>query len=200
MKIRLMAVIVLTMTGTAAAHKTPLPTGPVVQVCVQSVVTRANMFYAEDIAGDMFATAGINIRWRKWDGCPADALRITLSQDAAATDHPDSYAYALPFEGTHIVVFLSRITSIGSARGTNVLLAHVIVHEITHILQGTQMHSETGVMKAVFANRDIAEMELHPLPFTPFDVQALLYGLSRRDALLASARVTQSAPVRGLGR
>ena len=56
-------------------------------------------------------------------------------------------AYALPFEGTHIVVFYDRVEECVRADLFPTLLAYVLVHEITHILQEITRHSATGIMK-----------------------------------------------------
>ena len=71
------------------------------------------------------------------------------------------------------------------------VLAHVLVHEITHILQGLSRHSESGVMKARWDSQDFAQMSWKPLPFTAEDVDLIQRGLAARDArsLLASNRV-----------
>jgi hypothetical protein len=87
----------------------------------------------------------------------------------------------LPYEGTHIVLFWDRIASAGSARDTPYLLAHVLVHEVTHILQGVPRHSETGVMKAVFTATDVGGMEFHLLPFTAEDLELIRSGLQARQ-------------------
>jgi hypothetical protein len=130
----------------------------------------------------------VTIRWRAWNGCPADGLRISLSQSSPATDHPHSYAYALPYEGTHIVIFLDRIEASGGPRALHYLLAHVLVHEITHILEGTCRHSGTGVLKAVFTQTDIGQMEFHPLPFAAEDLELIGQGLRARSARLEQTK------------
>ena len=70
------------------------------------------------------------------------------------------------------------------------ILAHVLVHEITHILQGIDRHSESGVMKASWTNQDYKAMAWKPLPFTPQDTRLLQLGLNGRESLLASTTTT----------
>jgi hypothetical protein len=173
------------MATAASARNIEVPTGQTIPVCVQGVATRVNIRLSEDMAAKMFAGVGVRIQWKGWNSCPADALRISLSEQAPETDHPHAYAYALPAEGTHIVIFWDRVASGADERSVPYLLAHVMVHEITHILQGVCRHSETGVMKAVFRKVDIEEMELHPLPFAPEDVVLIHSGLQFREARLA---------------
>ncbi len=57
-------------------------------------------------------------------------------------------AFARPYEGVHITLFYDRVQAVTEPELTGTVLAHVLVHEITHILQGTCRHSATGVMKA----------------------------------------------------
>ena len=58
-------------------------------------------------------------------------------------------------------------------------LAHVLAHEIAHMLIGTDWHAETGIMKAHWDGTDYAAMkELNPLEFTPDDVDMIIKGLS----------------------
>ena len=68
------------------------------------------------------------------------------------------------------------------------LLAHVLVHEMTHILQGVSRHSETGVMKAHWDESDFGQMRIKALPFTEADIHLIQRGVdgrSRNVALLA---------------
>jgi hypothetical protein len=44
------------------------------------------------------------------------------------------------------VVFYDRLQERGQPNRLPAILAHVMVHEITHILQGVQRHSKSGVM------------------------------------------------------
>ena len=71
--------------------------------------------------------------------------------------------------------FIDRIEEMRAP--TNVL-AHVMVHEITHLLQGIGRHSATGVMKEVWTAGDFGGMRLRPLPFTPLDIDLIYVGLA----------------------
>jgi hypothetical protein len=117
----------------------------------------------------MFARIGVRIQWR---GTPAGSplVRIEVSVGAAPQFHPGALAYARPFEtGVRtIVVFYDRIV-FAAARWPGFehrLLAHVLAHEIGHVLSGTDAHSEAGVMKAHWTPADYAKMATAPLPFT----------------------------------
>jgi hypothetical protein len=68
------------------------------------------------------------------------------------------------------------------------LLAHLIAHEVTHVLERVSRHSETGLLKAHWTSRDYAEMDRHPLAFTADDIVLIQLGLSnwRRKACPAA--------------
>jgi hypothetical protein len=57
------------------------------------------------------------------------------------------------------------------------VLAHVLVHEITHVLEGIDRHSATGIMKAHWNYNDYLEMRRKPLPFAHEDVNLIYDGL-----------------------
>ena len=133
----------------------------------------------------IFAAIGVNLEWRSPRRCPAEALRITLSTSTPEETCPGAMAYAMPFEGTHIVVLMDRIEARVSRRRMTVLLAHVMAHEITHMLQGCDHHSDSGLMKARWSSRDYDGMAWKPLPFTPNDVFLIRTGMARWGGGLA---------------
>jgi hypothetical protein len=97
-------------------------------------------------------------------------------------------AYALPYEGNHIVIFYDRLQR--KVKGTQIstLLAHVLAHEVTHILQGIHRHSERGLMKATWDGSDYQAMMWKPLPFTPQDIELIHRGLAVRSTRAASQK------------
>jgi hypothetical protein len=98
---------------------------------------------------------------------------------------PDSLAYTGSSEGSHITVFLDRVEQM---RAPSNVLAHVMVHEITHLLQGVNRHSATGIMKEVWTVGDFGGMRLRPLPFTRLDIDLIYAGLAARDNTGADRR------------
>ena len=187
MKIPAILAAVAIVAGTASARNIDIPQGTIVPVCMEGVSSAMTLQQARGLASKMFTLAGVNIEWRAWQDCPADGIRISLSQNSRESDHPHAYAYALPYEGTHIVLFWDRIRASTGPRALPYLTAHVLVHEITHILQGTCRHSETGVMKAIFTFEDIGQMEFRPLPFAPEDLDLIHRGIASRQARAAQA-------------
>ena len=100
----------LTMTMALVAAmawaRSAVPEGAVT-VCVHRTADPLTLYRAQAAASKMFATAGVRVDWREPRSCPAGAIVISLSENAPASDHPGALAYALPYEGTHIVVFYS---------------------------------------------------------------------------------------------
>jgi hypothetical protein len=186
MKILAMAAMAAMVAGTASARNIEIDTGTAIPVCVKNEIPGITLSRAEALSSKMFVAAGVTIDWRAWSACPVGGIRVSLSWNTPESENPHSFAYALPYEGTHIVLFWDRIASAAQPETLPWLLAHVLVHEVTHIIQGTCRHSETGVMKATFTGADIANMEFHPLTFTEEDIELIHFGMEiRRDRLAA---------------
>jgi hypothetical protein len=130
----------------------------------------------------MFAAIGIALEWAKGKPTGESAqptIVIELVTGKPENFHPGSLAYALPYEGSHIIVLIDRIENMRSA---SIVLAHVMVHEITHIAQGIDRHSATGVMKGRWTSGDFSGMRFRPLPFTPSDIELIYSGSAQRAA------------------
>ena len=136
---------------------------------------------AENLAASMFDSIGVQIDWRCGEprSSSEQALAIQLATDTPKDEKPGALAYAKPYEGVHIVVFWDRI-DFGAAPTR--LLAHIMVHEITHILEGVSRHSETGIMKAQWTDEDHRAMLVQPLRFAPVDVDLIHRGLAARNS------------------
>ena len=93
------------------------------------------------------------------------------------------------------LLFGNRLPSVMRSLGQGVaeeaaavLLAHVLAHEITHVLQGTVRHSEEGLMKARWTAEDRMSMRVKPLPFTAYDIQLIQSGMANCARLQAASR------------
>ena len=158
-----------------AGMKVTICTGGGVDFDFMSVKLRA-----QRLATQFFADAGVIIDWR-WSGsCPMDAnIKVRFSSSTPPNRLPHALAYAQPFEGVHIEIFYDRVRkqSINPDR----LLAHVLVHEITHILQRSDYHAHSGIMKARWTPEDLLTMRWNTLPFTPADLELIQNGFAARD-------------------
>jgi hypothetical protein len=147
------------------------------------VATPGTVERAKLIATSMFATIGINLHWRLSEPEQLGPLvDITLAAgESSREDENEPLAEAYPFAGStgHITVRYERVrSSAGISRDLEaILLGHVMVHEITHILQCLDRHSETGVMKARWSSDDYCEMRWKPLTFTPEDIELIHLGM-----------------------
>jgi hypothetical protein len=190
---RIMSVAVMAaMVGTNAWAGSIPAVKRQVTVCMSGSGNVALENRAKVVASSILAGGGVKIAWHGPSNCPREGILITLSNDTPASLHPGALAYAQPYDGTHVVVFYDRVKNqpgiLPLVKGTFVasLLGHVIVHEVTHILQGMVRHSESGVMKQQWAGVDYVEMSGKPLQFTDEDVVLIQLGLKARDARLAS--------------
>jgi hypothetical protein len=138
---------------------------------------------ALELANQMCATIGVRLEWRGGEprrtSCPR-CIGIELASHTPADLLPGALAYALPYEGAHIRVFYDRVEREVVPSLRTALLAHVLVHEISHILQGIDRHSDIGVMKAHWTKQDYLQMGVQALPFTPEDVVLIQLGLASR--------------------
>jgi hypothetical protein len=160
---------------------------------------------AQSLAGRMFRTAGVRLDWRLDGRAPCASgrqLLIELVTNTPENFHRGSLAFTGPYERIHITVFYDRVYDIGvHSRITTQLLAHVLVHEITHILQGITRHSETGIMKAHWTPEDYEQMQVRPLSFTRKDVELIQIGLAsptscaRPNSILRRAEVLSTGVV-----
>jgi hypothetical protein len=153
---------------------------------------RAVLADAEALAGKMFRGIDVDVRLRTASGrskAVPDSCGtvIVLSIDGSAGIAPVSrgaLAYALPFatSGAVIHIFMDRVGGSHGHDFTKILLAHVMVHEITHVIEKTGAHSPDGVMKAHWEHADLEQMKYTPLPFAEKDVELIHIALARSGA------------------
>jgi len=91
----------------------------------------------------------------------------------------------MPFERTHVVLFYDRVLRAALPEVVPHLLGHVLAHEIVHMLQGVERHSNSGVMKPYWDDRDYAEMLGARLKFTKDDIDLIHRGLEWRASRAA---------------
>ena len=165
------------------------PTGQMVMICLttdrnpawlrQPVVERATM-----IADQILAGAGVHLSWRgNLDPCLGEAVRavqVDLSWNRPPGELPGALGYAQPFGDAYVRVFCDRIQQSVSPEREPYNLGHVLAHEITHVLEGTNFHAVSGVMKAVWDFRECRQMTVHPLMFTATDILLIRQGVEDR--------------------
>jgi hypothetical protein len=144
--------------------------------------THGVLYPARQMAAQAFAEAGVRIDWRHGRPSGVESERdlvimVSLADRTPADYLPGALAGAQVYEGVHITVFWDRIESQARLAPVTVVLAHVLVHEVTHILQGINRHSESGIMKSQWTLDDYYAMARKPLPFTPLDLELIQRGL-----------------------
>jgi len=141
---------------------------------------------ARTLAAEMFAVVGVYIDWRAGQRSESQlsregAISVLLALDTPAELKASVGAFAAPSEGVHITVLYEHLAwSLAKPGLAPALLAHVLVHEITHIFEGIARHSETGIMKANWTSGDYYEMQTKMLPFASEDVEVIHRGLAQR--------------------
>ena len=178
-KLMMAAAMVVTLQARQIEHAVD----QMVVVYFENSLAPTDEFMATNLADKMFAKAGVRIVWRA--GAPSAQKiaeeRPVVIRFATNTAAPGALAFAAPYEGVHVTIFSDRV-QMGDRRATQAVLAHVLVHEITHILQGFVRHSESGIMRAQWTSQDYADMVWRPLSFTADDIRLIHSGLVVRAA------------------
>jgi hypothetical protein len=143
---------------------------------------------AEGIAADIFSQIGLQVRWRLRESQPrgrrTEPIRpilVVFSWNTPDNLHPGAMAFSQPYAvgGASITVFMDRLEPMGGSNPTTTaaLLGHVLAHEMGHVLQGTEHHSASGVLKARWSQAEIQKMASEPLRFTDYDAKLILEGI-----------------------
>jgi hypothetical protein len=171
-----------------------------VQLLISAYDRSIGLQQAMCIASDIFAAAGVRIKWHFAEPRRREApipIVVNLTSDTPDKLMPGALAYAQVFEGVHIRIFLDRIRG-GSvhpdSRIRTYLLAHVMAHEITHILEGTNRHSGSGLMESKWTAAEMNQMTIKPLSLAPEDVRLIHEGLLLRQSARTSDRSMRVLP------
>ena len=104
--------------------------GRLARVNSGTYVSFSDLAKAETIASRMFATAGVTLEWRDAGSAAcrnsdqARTVVLDFHVHTARSDHPGAFAYALPYQGSHIVVLFDRFEeSAGGPRQVSTILA-----------------------------------------------------------------------------
>jgi hypothetical protein len=165
---------------------------PVLEVFVPSVQDRwmyPALLQAEAKVTKIYSDIGIRVLWPTTYPMPAGCLKRArysrIVVDLRMNIPPDSMPKALAFttlgstNGACITVLTDRlVTAVQiNAFATASLIGNVLAHEIGHVLQGSSRHSQIGIMKANWSDRDVMTMATKQLQFTRFDIELIREGL-----------------------
>ena len=193
-KIATMAVLAMVAGARAQGEELQPNAERTVTVCLEKSDIRDTMPFARMTASKMFADIGVTIHWSlRPDDCPAQGILLRLSKSTPGDFHPGALAYTQLHEGVSIRIFYDRIIERHDIVQVRTLEAHVLAHEITHVLQATRRHSDRGVMKAAWDDTDFINMAGKPLAFTENDVDLIYRSLAKRagrDASGGKSKIT----------
>jgi hypothetical protein len=177
---------------------------PVVPVYVNNsqMIPGGHLGQAQAMVNRIFAPANVRFSWKLdspgrvgraevSDCLPRLEIRIDF---VTAKDgvNPEALAQAFPYasDGIRIAILVDRLEPFFRARPrlATAHLAHVLAHEIAHILQKISRHSETGLMKARWSEDDYKQM-LKGMHLEAVDVNLIRLGMAARLARPCSAQV-----------
>jgi hypothetical protein len=177
------AMVILATKGTSMlGGEVAKPKQHQLTACMSRDTDFAVIYPAQMFAIKLFAEIGLKLQWRAEDSCPSsvDVIKVSISKQTPRNQHPGAVAYALPYEGSHIVVLYDRVKLGVPHTYVSQVLAYVLVHEITHIIEGIDRHSEAGIMRAKWDDADNYEMSRMKLRFAEDDIVLIRVGLEKR--------------------
>jgi hypothetical protein len=159
----------------------------VVGLTAPQLVPLAVLARAQATVSRIYGGIGLRIVWRS---SPAATWWIEFDEHAGEFSTPGALGYARPCgeSGSRIHILLDRVRKLGSGSSDPVtgetslagaVLGHVIAHELGHVLEGISRHSESGLMKAVWAPHEIYSMRSRPLAFDVADIDLIYAGMAR---------------------
>jgi hypothetical protein len=168
---------------------------------------RLQTWAAQRTAAEILKRAGVTIGWEKgWPsggGTGGVAVRILLSETTPEDLLPGALAVAYPYSGCarSITVFVDRIRQMakGRFREETSLLGYVLAHEIAHVLQGVDRHSDAGVMKESWSLEDRLAIFKGRLEFLEEDIYLMRRGLAA-GACRAAGSLTRRLATQTAGR
>jgi hypothetical protein len=168
------------------------PSELAVTVCLVTDPNHLIVGAAKTLTSQMFAKIRVRLQWHEPPVCRAgesDPVVLTLETRTPEAHFPGALGVALLPDGANAWVFYDRV--LGADLDDNyvaALLAHAMAHEIAHVLQGINRHSESGILKARWSGTDCARMAYFPLMFTSEDAILIHRGLEERQARMISSR------------
>jgi hypothetical protein len=178
----------------AAEHADTTTTRPhdlTIHMIGSEIVPFETLSIATGLSARMLSEVDVRLLWcfRRL-GQDQNPGRHSMTVEFRNDPQEDALGYTFPYEGTRITIVYARLK--GAECQSKVfaakLLAHTLVHEITHNLQAIARHSATGIMKARWNLEDYHEMAVRPLRFEPIDVSLIRLGLKHWEDFNATVR------------
>jgi hypothetical protein len=194
MKTMAAAILAVVVGRSAEAKNIVAASTPAVTVCLDWVADGPPEYVVQQEVAAIFSAIPVRIVWKSGGACNVkDAIHIHFVEQTPSRVMPGALAFARPYQGTYIEVFYDRVCATAQPEVKQHVLAYVLVHEITHILQGIARHSETGIMKAHWTDDEFHAMRFDGLAFTAEDIRLIQEGVrGRMERLEALADTRES--------
>lgn len=179
----------------------------VVRVEDTALVSRIVLMRAQIAAARMIASAGVRVEWTnrkpaRRDGLTCDQTRrqevlVRLVPGKIRTASSEAFAMAAPYasSGIRVTIFHGEVVRASGRqfRLESAILAHVLAHEITHVIEGIVRHSDTGIMRAHWTASELNAMEEKPLLFADVDRELIRNQLARAQVDACDATTSGSS-------
>jgi len=129
----------------------------------------------------IFARIGVQLIWHRGLPGGVEGVAIHAIAHAPALAERDALATARPF-GSEITLYRDRIERFMADHPADrsILFAYVLAHELAHVIQETDRHSASGILKAHWTGADYTEMRFHLLAFAEEDARLIRSGAAAR--------------------
>ena len=146
-------------------------------------------FRAKYVASRIYEQIGVEIEWSSCNKVRQPDVRVQFVPKAPSSVEAGVIAFALPYEGKTVEIFVDRVIARTQNYGGD-LLGHVLAHEIAHLLQGFSRHSDSGVMKPRWTESEKGAMSYRPLELTQYDARLIRAGIAARRKASTGAVVS----------
>jgi hypothetical protein len=128
----------------------------------------------------IFARAGIEIVWHDAPGAAPSALRFAVKIVPHSLHYGDTKPHVMGValsgeRGTMVYVFYGRVDDLARTQRvrTGTMLAHVIAHEVGHLLLPKGRHSQSGLMRGSWDRTQVEAAARGALTFTPDEIRTI---------------------------
>jgi hypothetical protein len=196
----IMGTLLSLMSGTVAAASTgadPLRNQITVSTYDFAGVGSKTLGQAEQLAGTIFALAGVDAQWRTGLGnrnslindfsapilgqCDAplpEIVTVQIISNAPRGLPLYALGQALPCSkrGIQVTVYTDRLDYVSRTTFAAFyrVLGHALAHELGHVLLGSPLHSDCGLMKSVWSKSDWQRAAISMIPFEPEQASVLI--------------------------
>jgi hypothetical protein len=169
---------------------------------------------AQSVASQILASTNVRLKWLSGSpsetknaaagACAPPVIKVDFSSDRRlALSSSETLAFTFPYAkgGPRIHVLYDHMapTYRNSPRLSGILLGYILAHEITHVLQRIDRHSNSGVMKARWTTFEYSNMENGSLRLAEEDVLLIRLGLESWRRLACPAEFTPTPVITAHG-